>query len=87
MELALEVELALVHPGDYDARIINEAPLAVKAEVIQTGALLFAHSDDARVDFEASTRDAYFDFLPVLRFHREAYLEAQRASLREKGLL
>ncbi|MCI0421588.1 MAG: nucleotidyltransferase domain-containing protein [Acidobacteria bacterium] len=87
LELALEVELASIHPGDYDVRIINEAPLVVKAEVIQTGALLFAEADDARVDFEASTRHAYFDFLPVLRFHSEAYLDAQRASLREKGLL
>jgi uncharacterized protein len=87
LELTLEVELASVHPGDYDVRIINEAPLALKAEVIQTGVLLFAPADDARVDFEASTRDAYFDFLPVVRFHREAYLDAQRASLREKGLL
>ena len=87
MELALEVELASIHPGDYDVRIINDAPLAVKAEVVQTGALLFAQADDARVDFEASTRDAYFDFLPVLRFHREAYLDAQRDSLEQKGLL
>jgi len=87
MELALEVEFASIHPGDYDVRTINDAPLAVKAEVVQTGALLFAQADDIRVDFEASTRDAYFDFLPVLRFHREAYLDAQRDSLEQKGLL
>ena len=87
MELALEVEFASIHHGDYDVRIINDAPLAVKAEVVQTGALLFAEADDVRVDFEASTRDAYFDFLPVLRFHREAYLDAQRDSLEQKGLL
>jgi predicted nucleotidyltransferase len=87
MELALEVEFSSIYPGDYDVRIINEAPLAVKAEVVQTGTLLFAQADDVRVDFEASTRDTYFDFLPVLRFHREAYLDAQRDSLEQKGLL
>ena len=87
MELALEVELASIDPGDYDVRIINDAPLAVKGEVVQTGTLLFAQTDEVRVDFEASTRDAYFDFLPVLRFHREAYLNAQRDLLEQKGLL
>ena len=87
MELALEVELASIDSRDYDVRIINDAPLAVKAEVIQTGELLFAQSDAFRVDFEANTRDAFFDFLRVLRFHREAYFDAQRDVLREKGLL
>ena len=87
MELALEVEFASIDPGDYDVRIINDAPLAVKGEVVQTGTLLFAQTDEVRVDFEASTRDAYFDFLPVLRFHREAYLNAQRDLLEQKGLL
>jgi hypothetical protein len=87
MELALEVELASIDPGDYDVRIINDSPLAVKGEVVQTGTLLFAQTDEVRVDFEASTRDAYFDFLPVLRFHREAYLNAQRDLLEQKGLL
>jgi hypothetical protein len=40
-----------------------------------------------RVDFEASTRDIYFDFLPVLRFDRQAYFDAQHTALKEKGLL
>jgi uncharacterized protein len=87
VELGLEVELASVLAGNYDVRIVNDAPLTVKAEAVQTGVLLFVQNEEARVDFEASTRDAYFDFLPVVRFHRQAYFDAQHTALKEKGLL
>jgi predicted nucleotidyltransferase len=87
LELTLETALAAISGGDFDVRIINDAPLAVKGTVVQSGTLLYARDEAVRVEFEAMVRDLYFDFLPVVHYHRRAYFTTQRAALRERGLL
>jgi hypothetical protein len=87
LELTLEVALTALLRREADVRVINQAPLAVRGKVVQTGILLYARDDARRVDFETSVRRQYFDFLPVLRFHERAYLASQRAQLAEQGLL
>ncbi len=89
LELALEVELAAAMGSglEFDVRAINDAPLDVKGTVLTSGRLLYSRDDARRVEFEEHTRDLYFDFLPVLDFHREAFFARQRRQLREKGLL
>ena len=87
LELTLETALVAVLGRDVDVRVINRAPLAVRGKVVQTGVLLYARDDAVRVNFETSVRDAYFDFLPVLRYHRAAYFSSQRALLTERGIL
>jgi predicted nucleotidyltransferase len=84
LELTLETQLGSALGGDFDVRVINNAPLVVQGTVVQTGTLLYARDERTRVDFETRVRDRYFDFLPVLLFHRDAYLSAQRASLLER---
>jgi uncharacterized protein len=64
LELTLEIELAARHPGDYDVRSLNQAPLGVQGQVLQSGRLLYAGDEKTRVDFEAGVRDRYFDFCP-----------------------
>jgi predicted nucleotidyltransferase len=86
MELTLETTLATVLGRDVDVRVINQAPLAVRGKVVQTGILLYARDDATRVNFETSVRSAYFDFLPVLHYHRAAYFASQRAVLTERGI-
>ncbi len=83
-ELTLEIELAKRCPGDFDVRNLNQATLEVQGRVVQTGRLLYVKDEPTRVEFEANVRDRYFDFLPVIRQHREAYFRACRAALQER---
>ena len=78
LELALEPDLASAAPGDYDVRVINHAPLRVAGTVVREGLLLYARDESRRVGYESTVRVRYFDLLPVIRFHRDAYLRAQR---------
>jgi len=81
LEFTLETALAAVLDRDVDVRIINKAPLAVRGKVVQTGVLLYSRDDTTRIDFETAVRSAYFDFLPVLQYHRAAYFASQRADV------
>jgi uncharacterized protein len=87
LELSLETALAAFLGRDVDVRVINQAPLPVRGRVVQTGVLLYARDDAVRVDFETAVRSAYFDFLPVVQYHRAAYFASQRAILTERGIL
>ncbi len=76
VELNLEEEIARnCGIGNVDVRITNEAPLMVQGEVVTKGVLLYSRDEAYRVDYETSTRSAYFDFLPIAVEHREAYFE------------
>lgn len=76
IELELEEEIARnCGIGKVDVRITNEAPLMVQGEVLTKGILLYSRDEAYRVDYETSTRSAYFDFLPIAVEHREAYFE------------
>jgi predicted nucleotidyltransferase len=85
LELTLEIELAACCPGDYDVRSLNQAPLEVKGRVVQSGRLLYSKDQKTRVEFEETVRGRYFDFLPVIRYHRDAYFRACRAALEDRG--
>jgi uncharacterized protein len=87
LELDLETELASRLQCQADVRIINTAPLPVQGKILGEGVLLFARDEAFRVNFEATVRARYFDFLPVVKYHRRAYFEAQRASLKKRDLL
>jgi len=87
LELALEAELGIRLQGQADVRVLNVAPLAVQGKIVGQGVLLFARDEGFRRDFEEAVRDRYFDFLPVERYHRRAYFEAQRAALQKQDLL
>jgi len=87
LELKLEIELAELCDGEFDVRIINDAPLAVRGTVVQTGLLLYVRNDADRVEFETNVRSRYFDFLPFLRRYDNIWLDAQRKDLQARGLL
>lgn len=83
LELGLEVRLVdELDIRNADVRIINFAPLVVKAEVVQHGVLIYSRDEPARVDFEVAVRSEYFDFLPYLKKCRKGFLEA----VRKRGL-
>ncbi len=82
-ELALEAEIAeRCSLSQVDVRVINEAPLVLRGQVVTEGILLFARDDQTRIDFETRTRSEYFDFLPVAKYLREAFF----ADVLERGL-
>jgi predicted nucleotidyltransferase len=76
LELRVEEEIARICGiGNIDVRVMNDAPLMVRGEVVTSGILLYCRDEVFRVDFETSTRSEYFDFLPVAAMHRQAYFE------------
>ena len=85
LKLMLEIEVELADRCDIhnaDVRIINDAPLVFRGRVACDGILLYARDEAARIEFETTTRDAYFDYLPVHRKLQEAFF----ADVRERGL-
>lgn len=85
LDLMLRSQLALADCCDVvnaDVRIINDAPLVFRGRVVCDGILLYARSEDVRIEFETSTRLRYFDYLPIHRRLQEAYF----AHIRERGL-
>jgi predicted nucleotidyltransferase len=58
-----------------DVRAINQAPLLVRGRIVQTGVLLYERDRARRVAFEVATRKRYFDFAPVARHLRNAFLQ------------
>ncbi len=72
MELDLETELlGIVNKYPVDVKILNDAPLSFRYNVIKHGKRLVVIDDDARSDFEESTFSRYFDFAP----YRKLYLK------------
>jgi hypothetical protein len=43
--------------------------------VLAEGKLIYSKDENRRIEFETQVRKAYFDFLPVIRLHRNAYRE------------
>jgi predicted nucleotidyltransferase len=85
LKLMLEIEVELADQCDIhdaDVRIINGAPLVFRGRVACDGILLYARDEATRIEFETTTRDAYFDYLPVHQKLQEAFF----ADVRERGL-
>lgn len=67
---------------DVDVRIINDAPLVLQGRVVTDGVLLYARNEQARIDFETTTRMHYFDYLPIHERLQEAFFD----TIRTRGL-
>jgi len=75
-ELMVEDVLAAdCHLSNADVRVINDAPLVFKGQVLTDGQLLFSRDEEMRVDFETYTRLAYFDFQPVEESLQAAFFD------------
>ena len=85
LHLISAVELELAENWDIrnaDVRVINDAPLVFRGRVVSEGILLFARDEATRIEFETTTRDEYFDYLPGHRQLQEAFF----ADVRKRGL-
>lgn len=70
-EIDLEVKLEKLTGYPVDIRVINNAPLSFRYNVLKNGILLFARSEDSQADYAARTITAYIDFAP----YRKRYLK------------
>jgi predicted nucleotidyltransferase len=71
-ELSLEMELGdTLRKYPVDVRVLNNAPLSFRYNVIRHGKAVTVAHDDARCDFEETTLSNYFDFAPF----RKTYLK------------
>ena len=78
LKLELSIQGAVddfLRSSPVDVRIINGAPLTVRGRIVQAGILVYEGDRAHRVAFEVDTRKRYFDFAPVARRLRDAFLE------------
>ena len=76
MELTIQGDIeAACGLSPVDVRAINEAPLTVQGRIVQQGILLYERDRGRRIAFEVATRKRYFDFAPVARRLRDAFLQ------------
>lgn len=81
LELELAIQAALEDTTGFspvDVRVINQAPLMVRGRIVQEGVLIYERSRANRIAFEVATRKRYFDFAPIARRLRDAFLERVR---------
>lgn len=62
-ELETEAELEENFHITFDVRVINEAPLSFRFNVIKTGIVISDKNKSLRSDFEGLTLKEYFDFV------------------------
>jgi predicted nucleotidyltransferase len=78
LDLELTIQGKLEVASGYspvDVRSVNQAPLLAQARIVQQGILIYERDRARRVAFEVMTRKRYFDFAPVARRLRDAFLE------------
>ena len=69
-ELEIETELSNLIKGYLvDVRLLNNAPLSFRYNVIKSGKPIAVVDDDARTEFEESTLNHYFDFSPFRKMY------------------
>lgn len=84
LELTIQAEIEDASGlSPVDVRAINSAPLMVQGRVVEKGVLLYEGDRAGRIAFEVMTQKRYFDFAPVDRRLRKAFLER----VRREGLL
>ena len=75
LSLALRIDEKLNHTVQWEVRVLNHLPLAVKGRILADGELIYSRDEMNRIEFETQVRKAYFDFLPVIHAYQEAYRE------------
>lgn len=56
---------------EIDLIILNEVSISIAFSVLKDGKLLFAKSDEKRVEFHESVMRKYLDFLPMYKIQEE----------------
>lgn len=70
MPLSLAAEIEQATGRRVDLVVLNSAPVDLVHRVLRDGVLLLDRDRSARLRFEVSARNRFFDLLPVLREYR-----------------
>lgn len=68
--LDLEMELERRLGGRVQLVVLNAAPADLRIRVLRAGGLILDRDRSARIRFEVSTRNEFFDLEPILRTYR-----------------
>lgn len=68
--------IALFHADHVDVIILNQAPPAIRFNVIKLGRIIHNEDEARRVRFEAKTMNEFFDTEPLRRLYRQRLFEA-----------
>ncbi|CAN5921827.1 nucleotidyltransferase domain-containing protein [soil metagenome] len=71
---ALQATLSEIVAGPVDIVELARAPLELRANVVQSGRLIFSIDEPRRIDFETATRSRWFDYRPTMEWLTRAYL-------------
>ena len=85
LNLSLEIDRQLGHVIETDVRAINTLPLELVGRMLTEGILVYCADESRRVAFEVLLRKQYFDFLPIIRSHRRAYIESEKRKRNHHG--
>ncbi len=67
--------MSLLHTNDVDVLILNDVPLIMRYQVLRTGRVIFCRDRQAMIDFRVRTLNEFFDFKPVVDYHRKVFFE------------
>jgi len=70
--------LNILNTNQVDLIILNNAPIELKYNIINTGKIIYQKNSIAKVEFEADTLSRYFDYLPVLRAQKADILKTSK---------
>lgn len=77
-EVALEQRLAdILNEYAIDVRVLNNAPISFKYQVIKNSSPIYVYDEDAMVDFEVLTYSMYFDFAALRKEYLKEVLGAK----------
>ena len=77
-EIALEQRLAnILREYSIDVRVLNNAPISFKYQVIKNGLPVCIRDEDAMTDFEVLIYAIYFDFAPFQKRYLKEVLSAE----------
>lgn len=69
LELGLEAGLSETLHCPVDVRVLNNAPLSFRYQVIKDGQAIIVNDDDARTEFVEATTLDYLDFAPFRKMY------------------
>jgi predicted nucleotidyltransferase len=81
--MRLRADVALETRLPVDLLSLNDAPVLLAREVVDSGLCLFARTDDAQTEFVTRTLARYWDFAPYL--HEQWRLAGKRVAERVRG--
>jgi len=81
----LDTEIWNVLDSDeVDVLFLDDEPLPMQAEVIRTGRLIVSNDDAARVDYEVSTMNQWWDFKPFREMYWRIFVQRTKENFSDE---